>query len=202
MELVKLWHERLAHANVLTLMQHKASIKAIEFQQIFVCISFLCCCTFNEFAIIPRTPVFINRVWACAVWGISFWSYQFSVWRFPGISSAVRQMTGDLCTAPGIISLFPLSLVDRHDWRDTRGKWSLARNPDRSLKFFFWPQPMATWITDQQGVMIIFINHSSLQGSLLRYGYDAAVVQSSTKSVHIVEVTLDVLSNKRQISGN
>ena len=41
-------------------------------------------------------------------------------------------MAGDLCTALSIISLSPLSLADRRDWRDTRGKWSLARNPDRS----------------------------------------------------------------------
>ena len=66
-------------------------------------------------------------------------------WGFPGFSSAVRQMPGDLCTVPILI------IIDRRDWRDTRGKWPLARNPDRSwwprhtsLKLF-WPQPMAPW---------------------------------------------------------
>ena len=29
-------------------------------------------------------------------------------WGFPGVPSALRQITGDLCTAPGIISLSPL----------------------------------------------------------------------------------------------
>ena len=32
-------------------------------------------------------------------------------WGFLGFSSAVRQMSGDLCTAPRIISLSPLSLA-------------------------------------------------------------------------------------------
>jgi hypothetical protein len=32
--------------------------------------------------------------------------------RFP---QPLRQMPGDLCTAPGIISLSPLSLADRSD---------------------------------------------------------------------------------------
>ena len=44
----------------------------------------------------------------------------------------------------GIISLSPLSLADRCDWSDTRGKWPLARNPDRSVKLF-WPQAMTPW---------------------------------------------------------
>jgi hypothetical protein len=48
-------------------------------------------------------------------------------WGFLAFSSAVRQMPGDPCTAPRIISLLSLSLVT-----DTRGKWPLARNPDRS----------------------------------------------------------------------
>ena len=54
------------------------------------------------------------------------------VFRFFFFSSAVRQMSGDLCTDPGIISLSIISLADRRDWRDTQSKWSLAWNPDRS----------------------------------------------------------------------
>ena len=83
------------------------------------------------------------------------WSYslhrQSPSWRFLGFSSVVRQMTGDLCTAPGSISLSPLPLADRRDWCDTRGKWPFARNPDRSgwhrhnnIKFL-WPQPKEGW---------------------------------------------------------
>jgi hypothetical protein len=29
-------------------------------------------------------------------------------------------------------SIMTLIISNRHDWRDTRGKWPLARNPDRS----------------------------------------------------------------------
>jgi hypothetical protein len=52
--------------------------------------------------------------------------------------------------------IITLSLADRRDWRDTRGKWPLARNPVRSwwhchtsLKLF-WPQPMDPWTTGSQ----------------------------------------------------
>ena len=44
-------------------------------------------------------------------------------------------------------------ISDRRDWRDTRGKWLLARNPDRSWWHrhtnwkCFWPQSMAPWTT-------------------------------------------------------
>ena len=70
---------------------------------------------------------------------------------FPRFSSAVRQMSEDLCTVPGIISLSPLSLAYRRDWHATRSKWSLARilvscwwHLHISLQLF-WPQPMAPW---------------------------------------------------------
>ena len=79
------------------------------------------------------------------IWGDD-WSYslypRFFSLGLREFSSALRKMS-DLCTAPGIISLSPLSLADRRDWRVTRGKWFLARNSDRSwwhrqtsLKFF------------------------------------------------------------------
>ena len=49
--------------------------------------------------------------------------------------------------------IITLIISDRRDWRDTRGKWPLARNPDRSwwhrhtsLKIF-WPQRMAPCTT-------------------------------------------------------
>ena len=50
-----------------------------------------------------------------------------------------------MCTASGII----LSLADRREWHDTRGKWSLTRNPDRRLwlKAFFGHSP---WLHGQQ----------------------------------------------------
>ena len=50
-----------------------------------------------------------------AIWGDD-WSYSPFIrrspsWGFLGFSSAVRQMPGDLCTAPRIISSSPLSLA-------------------------------------------------------------------------------------------
>ena len=63
-------------------------------------------------------------------------------------------MPGDLCTAPRIISLSPLSLAtDVTDatlgasdlWLGTRtGAGSTATLTE---SFFFWPQPMAPWTT-------------------------------------------------------
>ena len=75
-------------------------------------------------------------------------------------------MPGDLCTAPRIISLSPLSLATY-----SRGKWPLVRNPDRSwwhrhtsLKLF-WPQP--PWFHGQQGTLF-FVYRVSLFYSFLR----------------------------------
>ena len=63
------------------------------------------------------------------IWGDD-WSHSPFIRRSPswgclGFSSAVRQIPGDLRTAPRIIS-------DWRDCRNSRGMWSLARNPDRS----------------------------------------------------------------------
>jgi hypothetical protein len=55
----------------------------------------------------------------------------FPSWVFLEFSWVLRLMPGDLCTAHGFTSL-SLFLSERHDWRDTRGKWPLARNPDMS----------------------------------------------------------------------
>ena len=55
--------------------------------------------------------------------------------------------------------IFTLIISDRLDWRDTRGKWPLARNPNRSWWHhhtnwkFFWPQPMAPWTTGPLGAV-------------------------------------------------
>ena len=65
-------------------------------------------------------------------------------------------MAGDLCTSPGIMLLSP----DRRNWRDTRGKWPLARNPGRKrcLKLF-WPQPM---VQRTAGLKILYGQMSTL----------------------------------------
>ena len=93
------------------------------------------------------------------IWGDD-WSHSPFIrrspsWGFPGFSSAVRQIPGDLCTVPGTISLSPLSLAtDVTDvtleaiflWLGTRigagGTATLAKS------FLFLPQPMAPWTTD------------------------------------------------------
>ena len=53
--------------------------------------------------------------WRDPIWGDD-WSHSLFIkrspsWGFLGFSSVVRQMPGDLCTAPRIISLSPLSLA-------------------------------------------------------------------------------------------
>ena len=76
-------------------------------------------------------------------------------WGFLGFSSAVRQIPGDLCTAPRVISLSPLSLATDVTDATLGASGLLARNPDRgwwhrhtSLKLF-WLQP--PWLHGQQG---------------------------------------------------
>ena len=68
-------------------------------------------------------------------------------WGFPAFSSALRQKPGDLCEDPGIISLSPLSLADRHDLPDIRGKWRLEpfrlrtsclHSHSNRMSFIFW----------------------------------------------------------------
>ena len=68
-----------------------------------------------------------------------------------GFSSAVKQMLGDLCTAPRIISLSPLSLAtdvtDAILW--AIGLWPGIRTGAGDtvtlIKRLFWPQPKALW---------------------------------------------------------
>ena len=87
------------------------------------------------------------------IWGdgcshsLHWWSPS---WSFPGFSSAVRQMPGDLCIAPGITSLLPLSLTIRCDWRDTRGSrfWLGMRTGaagNTTLAWSYLLQPMAPY---------------------------------------------------------
>ena len=58
--------------------------------------------------------------------------------------------------------IITVSLADRHDWHITRGKWPLARNPDRSRRDrytslkLFWPQSMAPWTTASCGKVKTF----------------------------------------------
>ena len=76
--------------------------------------------------------------------------YYSPSWGFLWVFSAVRWMSGDMCTAPGFISLLPLSLVKRLDWNDTRDKcyWY---DPGQELLAHlhqpkaFWMQSMALW---------------------------------------------------------
>ena len=74
-------------------------------------------------------------------------------WDFLGFSSTVRQMPGDLCTAPRIIALSHLSLAtDVSDatfgasglWLGTR---TGAGGTATLIQSFFSPQPMVSWTT-------------------------------------------------------
>ena len=51
-----------------------------------------------------------------------------------------------MCTALGIISS-PLSIAERHDGLETRGKWSLAKNRRQTTLKLFWQQSIAQWAT-------------------------------------------------------
>ena len=89
------------------------------------------------------------------IWG-NDWSHSPFIRRSPrwgwlGFYSALRQMPGDLCTLPRIISLSPLSLAtDVTDatlgasglWLGTR---TGADGTATLTESFFWPQPMAPW---------------------------------------------------------
>ena len=73
-------------------------------------------------------------------------------WGIPGFSSVIRQMS-DLCTAPGNISLSPLSLATDVTDMTLRasGLWlgtqtGAGGTATLALKLS-WPQPMAPWKT-------------------------------------------------------
>ena len=82
-----------------------------------------------------------------------------------GIFLVVRQMPGDLYTPPSIIWSSPLSLAVRCDWRDTRGNWPLARNPNRiwwhrhtSIKLFSYQDNN---YNNGGGIFVIFAHPAS-----------------------------------------
>ena len=94
------------------------------------------------------------------IWG-NAWSHSPFIrrspsWGFPGVSSAVRQMLGDLCTVPRIISLSSLSLAS--DVTDatlgSSGLWLGTRTgavgTATLTESFFWPQPMVPWTAGHQ----------------------------------------------------
>ena len=68
-------------------------------------------------------------------------------WGFPQLLANARRSVH----SPQDHFIITLLTSDRRDWRDTRGKWPLARNPDRSCRhghtsvMLFWPQLMAPW---------------------------------------------------------
>ena len=102
---------------------------------------FLTCCAIYRPCLEERGPI----------WGY-YWSHSPFIRLSPSwFSSAVRQMQGDLSTAPGSFHYHP------YHYGPTRltchsGKWTLARNPDknwwhRHILKLFWSQPMAPWTT-------------------------------------------------------
>ena len=90
-------------------------------------------------------------------------------------------MPGDLCTAHSIIPFPSLSLVDRRDWCDTRAKWILAWNPDRSwlhptLHKAFWLQPM------------VFCTKKNVYSILLGYGKNQQVLKYTYYTTNCIRV--------------
>ena len=81
-------------------------------------------------------------------------------WGFPGLSLALRQMLGYLCTAPGVISLLSLSLADRRDTR-TSGLWSgICATPTLAWSFC-WPQLMVPCTSHSQSWSLLKENMES-----------------------------------------
>ena len=84
------------------------------------------------------------------IWG-NDWSQKPHHQRFSGVFLSCKANAGRSVHSPQDHFIISLIISDRRDWRDTRGKWSLARNPDRSWWYhhtslkLFWPQPMAPW---------------------------------------------------------
>ena len=73
--------------------------------------------------------------------------------RFSGVFLSYKANARWSVQSPQDHFMITLIISDRRDWRDTQGKWHLARNPDRSWWHrhinwkFFWPQPMVPWTT-------------------------------------------------------
>ena len=81
-------------------------------------------------------------------------------WGFPQLYGKCQEIYAQ---SPESFHYHPIIIIsDRRDWRDTRGKLPLARNPDRSWWHrhinwkFFWPQPMALWTTGFLSELILF----------------------------------------------
>jgi hypothetical protein len=117
--------------------------------------------------------------------------------KFSGVSSAVRQMPGDLCTAPGIISKSPLSLVTDVTlgasdlWLGTH---TGATGTSTLSKSIFWPQPMAPWTIDH-GENSVHGNTSSRNGD----EFDIMLGTNSYEKVKTFKYLDSLLTNQNSI---
>ena len=89
------------------------------------------------------------------IWGDD-WSHSLFIrrspsWVFSGVFLGCKANARRSVPSPQDHFIITLAISDQRNWRHTRGKWPLARNPDRSWWHrhtnwkFFWPQPMAPW---------------------------------------------------------
>ena len=65
-------------------------------------------------------------------------SSDVSYLRFPGVFLSCKENTRRSMHSPQDHFIIILITSDRLDWRDTRDKWPLARNPDRSTATLVW----------------------------------------------------------------
>ena len=81
--------------------------------------------------------------------------------RFSGVFLSCKANARRSVYSPQDYLIIILIFSDRRDRCDTRGKWPLGRNPDRSWWHrhtslnLFWPQPMAPWAAVE---LILLIN--------------------------------------------
>ena len=93
----------------------------------------------------PSFPYFLPSPFPtyCAILPTSFGGKGLHL-RFSGVSLSYKANARRSVESPQDHFIITLIISNRRDWRDTRGKWPLARNPDRSWwhrhakwKFFF-----------------------------------------------------------------
>ena len=91
------------------------------------------------------------------IWGDD-WSYSPFIrrspsWRFSGVFLSFKANAKRYAHSPRDHFIITLIISNRRDWRDTRGKWRLVRNPDRNfgtatlVKNILAAAPMAPWKT-------------------------------------------------------
>ena len=111
------------------------------------CSSFLMCC-----AILPNS--FGGKGPHLSRWMVQQLHLTVSYLRLSEVFLSCKANAKRSVHSPRDHFIISLIISDRRDWRDTRGKWPLARNPNRScwhrhnsVKLFF---PPSLWLHERQ----------------------------------------------------